>query len=608
MSSIKFLLAALNTKYIHSNPAVYSLYSYAVEREPALAENIEIAEYTINHQTGGILADIYKRKPDVIGFSCYIWNIQMILAIIAEVKKVLPHVDIWVGGPEVTYDAEQLLEKVPEITGVMLGEGEVTFYELLKNYLTWNPEKQIGNVENQIGNAENQKRFLDIAGLAVRTGGHVNMTGPRQLTDMSNLPFLYKNPDAFKNKIIYYESSRGCPFRCSYCLSSIDKRVRFRNIELVKQELQFFLEHQVKQVKFVDRTFNCSHEHAMAIWKYLKEHDNGITNFHFEIAADILNEEELELVNGLRPGAIQMEIGVQSTNPKTIQEIDRVMDVEKLAAVVDRIHQGRNVHVHLDLIAGLPFEDYASFAKSFNDVYAMKPEQLQLGFLKVLKGSKMQERADLYELKYTDYPPYEVLSTKWISYDEILKLKQIEEMVELYYNSCQFENTLPFLVEEFETPFEFFETLAAYYAENGYFVQTPARIYRYHVLLDFAKEKFPEKEDLIKEMLTFDLYLRENMKTRPDFAPEQEGVRKMFREFFICESEQHQYLKGNAYEGCDWKSISRMTHIEEIWFDRKTGNRLTEKQYILFDYQHRNPLTGEATYIRVEPRCLQKSD
>ena len=576
----KILLTAVNAKYIHSNLAVYSLRAYARE----LKENIVLAEYTINNRTEYILREIYLKKPDVICFSCYIWNISIILEVAEEFHKLCPKVPIWVGGPEVSYEVEAFLKEHPFITGVIIGEGEKTFSELCRYYV-----KGEGSLE-------------EMKGIALFDGaGNVQIHESQEILDMNTIPFCYDLSEDFSHRIIYYESSRGCPFRCSYCLSSVEKILRFRDVEIVKRELQFFLDQKVKQVKFVDRTFNCDKKHAMAIWQYILGHDNGITNFHFEIAADILNEEELELVNSLRPGAIQMEIGVQSTNLQTIEEIDRVMDVDKLAKIVARIHQGHNVHVHLDLIAGLPYEDYESFAHSFNDVYAMKPEQLQLGFLKVLKGSKMHDNAERYGLQYTSCPPYEVLFTKWISYDEILRLKQIEEMVEIYYNSCQFENTLPFLVEEFDSPFDFYASLASYYDEKGYFIQTPARIYRYHVLLHFAEEHFPKKTELIREMLVFDLYLRENMKTRPDFAPEQEGVRDLFRDFYIREANDHRYLREEDYHGCDWKSMSRMTHIEKIYYNRETGNRLSEVCYILFDYKRRDPLTGDARYMIVTP-------
>ena len=576
---MKILLAACNAKYIHSNLAVYDLKAYSSDYD----KEVLLREYTINQPKDEILKDIYGSGADVVCFSCYIWNISFVRELIRDLAKILPETAFWAGGPEVSYDAEKFLTEMPEMTGVLVGEGEKTFHDLLEYYI------------------DGKGSLGEIRGIAYRDGEEIRHNGWRELMNLSEIPFVYQHLEEFENRIIYYESSRGCPFRCSYCLSSIDKRVRFRSFDLVKKELQFFLDHQVKQVKFVDRTFNCSHEHAMEIWRYINEHDNGITNFHFEIAADILNEEELELVNSLRPGAIQMEIGVQSTNLQTIREIDRVMDVDKLAKIVARIHQGHNVHVHLDLIAGLPYEDYESFAHSFNDVYAMKPEQLQLGFLKVLKGSKMHDNAERYGLQYTSCPPYEVLFTKWISYDEILRLKQIEEMVEIYYNSCQFESTLPFLVEEFDSPFDFYASLAAYYDEKGYFIQTPARIYRYHVLLHFAEEHFPEKTELIREMLVFDLYLRENMKTRPDFAPEQEGVRDLFRDFYIREANDHRYLREEDYHGCDWKSMSRMTHIEKIYYNRETGNRLSEVCYILFDYKRRDPLTGDAKYMIVTP-------
>ena len=573
---MKFLLVALNTKYIHSNPALYSLRAYAGEQ---LQEHAEIAEYTINHSLTEVLADIYKRKPDVIGFSCYIWNISMVLELTAELAKIFPQVPIWLGGPEVTYDAPKLLEKYPEITGIMIGEGEETFRELLECYVNCDVD------------------FQRIPGLCL-PGGY---TTPRELTDISALPFLYKDLGAFENKIIYYESSRGCPFRCSYCLSSIDKKVRLRDLETVKKELQFFLDNKVKQVKFVDRTFNCNHKHAAEIWKYILEHDNGVTNFHFEIAADILNEEELELLGKMRPGLAQLEIGVQSTNPHTLEAIHRVMDIEKLEKVVARVNAGKNVHQHLDLIAGLPFEDYESFGNSFNRVYAMKPEQLQLGFLKVLKGSEMCERAQEYGIVYTDKAPYEVLFTKWLSFEDVLRLKRIEEMVELYYNSNQFVHTMQFLVQAFETPFALYEALADFFERKGYFVNSPARSYRYQVLLEFAQEYDGEYEAVYRELLTYDMYLRENLKSRPEFAKDLAPCKDTMREFYKEEEETRRFLP--AYEQYDYKQLARMTHLEPFYFPvweelERSAKGQSAPFFVLFDYQERNPLNGDARTVR----------
>ena len=499
---MRFLLTAVNAKYIHSNPAVYSLQAYACQEDPTLKEQIFVAEYTINQQMEDVLADLYEHRPDVIGFSCYIWNIPYIEKLVRELKKLLPQVQIWLGGPEVSFDAEKVMEEYPQLTGIMLGEGEQTFLELAQHYRS---------------GESGEEALSRIAGLAIRKNGKVILTGPRVLTDLSVIPFLYDDLKKFENKILYYESSRGCPFRCSYCLSSIDKKVRLRDLSIVKRELQFFLDQKVAQVKFVDRTFNCNKKHAMEIWEYLLTHDNGITNFHFEIAADILDEEQIRLLNQFRPGAVQLEIGVQSTNEETIREIDRHMDVGLLRQIVQKIHAGHNIHIHLDLIAGLPLEGYTSFGHSFDDVYAMEPEQLQLGFLKVLKGSKMHDNCEKYGLVYLDEPPYEVLYTRWLSYEEVRRLKQIEEMVELYYNSNQFVTTLKLLVPQFASPFAFFEELAAYFAGQGYFLKAPARSYRYQVLYDFIREKGLPTE-LFRETLTQDLYLRENCKTRPAFA------------------------------------------------------------------------------------------
>ena len=594
---MKFLLVAVNAKYIHSNPAVYSLKRFAGEYTDA----VEIAEYTINNRMEDILEDIYRRKPDAIGFSCYIWNIGMVEKLMGELHKLLPKLPVFLGGPEVTYDADKLLRKYPYLTGIFIGEGEATFAQVVKYYVKKNPES-----------------LEDIPGLMLRSG----MTPERKPLNLTDVPFLYDDMAPFTNRIIYYETQRGCPFRCSYCLSSIDKTVRFRDIEVVKRELAFFLEKKVKQVKFVDRTFNCNHDHAMAVWQYLYEHDNGVTNFHFEIAGDILREDEIALVAKMRPGLVQFEIGVQSTNTDTLREIRRVMDIEKLKQVVAALKAAHNVHIHLDLIAGLPYEDYDSFARSFDDVYAMEPEQLQLGFLKVLKGSYMAEMAESYGLVYTDYAPYEVLYTNWLSFTEICRLKRIEEMVEIYYNSGQFAHSLPVMIADFgsrmaagqqalveeqhgravsgQGAFAFYETLAAFYEEQGFFVETPSRIYRYQALLSFAKTIHPEREELYKELLLFDLYVRENLKSRPDFAPDLHDLQPVIHAFYKKEESERRYLP--HLSEIPAPQLSRMTHLEpfsySVWAtDVSEVKRLQEQEFLLFDYDHRDPLTREAKVL-----------
>jgi len=591
---MKYLLVAINSKFIHTNPALYSLYAYASFYGDGLAEHMEIAEYTINHRTEDIVRGIYHHKPDVLGFSVYIWNVSYVMEVIGEIRKLLPDIPIWVGGPEVSYRPEEVLKTYKEITGVMVGEGEQTFKELLELYI---PIYSAGHKA-----APQEINYKDINGLAIRDGEEIFYTKTRELTDLSKLPFLYDDLEQFEHKIIYYETSRGCPFRCSYCLSSIDKKVRLRDIEMVKKELQFFLDQKVPQVKFIDRTFNCNHEHAMAIWKYIKEHDNKITNFHFEVGADLLRDDELDLLNTLRPGAVQMEIGVQSTNEQTIHEICRVMDIPKLKKIVERLHAGKNIHIHLDLIAGLPYEDYESFKNSFNDVYSMKPEQLQLGFLKVLSGSYMKEKVEEYGICYTTKPPYEVLFTKWISYEEVCKLKQIEEMVEIYYNSNQFTFTIPYLERFFETPFALYDALANFYEEEGYFINTPSRSYRYDVLLSFAK-KYVDDEELVKELLTMDIYLRENAKSRPEFSKDltiyKEDVNAFYRKEEKNRENNTHILKD--YVEYEPRAMVRMLHIEPISYDlmgEKFGNVPTynkcKERYVLFDYKDRNPLTYDA--------------
>ena len=576
---MNILLTAINAKYIHSNPAVYSLRAYACRYGGSrYEEEIRIAEYTINQPVDEILMDIYERCPDILCISCYLWNISYVEQLIREIPKVLPETKIWLGGPEVSYNAREMLDGYPGLAGVMCGEGEQTFLELMQYY-----------------HGEGAAALRDVAGIAyrARTGngnaaGDVCETPVRPALDLSTIPFIYEHIEDFDNRIVYYESSRGCPFSCSYCLSSIDKCLRFRDPDLVRRELQFFIDHEVPQVKFVDRTFNCRHDHAMAVWSYIKEHDRGITNFHFEVAADLLNDEEIALIRSMRPGLIQLEIGVQSTNPDTVREIRRRMDLVKVEGNVAAVREARNVHQHLDLIAGLPYEDYDSFARSFDRVYAMKPDQLQLGFLKVLKGSLMHEKTEEYGLVYQDRPPYEVLSTKWLSYSDVIRLKKIEEMVEVYYNSGQFRNTMEQLEQAYASSFEMYGALADYYEKNGLSRISHSRIARYEILYHFMEET--EGTEWIaeyREWLTLDLYLRDNVKNRPAFLGENRVKPDEAAAFYKAEEEERRYLSG--YEGYDRRQMRKMTHLEKI-----------REEVLLFDYRKRNPLNGDAAIYRVE--------
>ena len=551
---MKILLAACNAKYIHSNPAVYDLRAFASEYK----EHILLGEYTINQTKDEILKEIYRSGAEVVCFSCYIWNISFVRELIFDLKKILPGTAFWVGGPEVSFDAENFLKEMPQVTGVMVGEGEETFLELARYYI------------------EKKGTLADIRGIAFRENGEIFHNGWREVMDLSRVPFAYEQTEDFANRIIYYESSRGCPFSCSYCLSSIDKKLRFRNLELVKKELQFFLDKKVPQVKFVDRTFNCKHDHAMEIWKYILEHDNGVTNFHFEISADLLREEELELMSRMRPGLIQLEIGVQSTNPDTIRAIHRNMDLKKLEASVARVKSFGNIHQHLDLIAGLPCEDYESFRRSFEQVYRMKPDQLQLGFLKVLKGSSMYHEAQKYEILYKEKEPYEVLSTAWLSYEDILKLKMVESMVEVYYNSGQFRKTLSWIETFYHEMFSFYESLGAYYEEKGYEEISHSRLRRYEILLEFLKEKTQLPVNTASQHMVYDLYLREKLKKHPVFAMDQKPY----------EASVRNYRKANK--------IPKTAHIE-VFGDGST---------VLFDYEARDPLTNNA---RAEQIFLERN-
>ncbi|TCK89020.1 radical SAM superfamily enzyme YgiQ (UPF0313 family) [Natranaerovirga hydrolytica] len=579
---MKVLLTAINAKYIHTNLALYSLKAYSKEYEA----NIHLKEFTINNKTDHILREIYKEQPDVIALSCYIWNVEVIRALLIELNKIMPKVDIWLGGPEVSFDAKVQLEQYSHIKGIMCGEGEGIFKDVVRHYI----KKDIP--------------LKDIKGLVYRDNHTIIATGNRVAMNMNDIPFPYDNIiDQFENKIIYYESARGCPFSCQYCLSSAEKNLRFKDIAKVKEELKKFILAKVKQVKFVDRTFNCKKEHALKIWQFLNENDNGITNFHFEISADLMDEETLEFLKTIRPGLFQFEIGVQSTNEDTLQVIQRKTNFDALKKVVKRVNDFQNIHQHLDLIAGLPKEDYTTFQKSFNEVYALEPEQLQLGFLKVLKGTGIDARKDELGIVHRDQTPYEVLYTKELMYDDLLRLKNIEEMVEMYYNSSQFLATLKYLETKFETPFQLYESLGTYYEKNQLDLLQHSRITKYKILLDYYTETIDKDAELFTYLMIFDLYVQENLKNRPKWAQEKEDYKERIKAFYKSDDNIDKHL--SSYKGYNSKQIMRMTHIENFPFDivefinSKDYTIKRETTFVLFDYNKRDPLTHHGYYQKV---------
>ena len=655
---MRFLLCGINAKYIHSNLAIFSLKAYA-DRKKIPGAEIILKEYTINNYVEDILQDLYEEKADVVIFSCYIWNISFVRELAAELKKVSPAVKIWAGGPEVSYAANKFLMENPAFDLIMQGEGEEVFSELIrliveekcriKDVYKQSESKKVlsGIVEkrqsiegkqavkeekdiedkhfagednvyptNYIDMSKLQKlqgiAVRDFSGEAALGNAESNIenktkiinTGFATLMDMDTIPFVYEDFHLFEHKILYYETSRGCPFCCSYCLSSVDKTVRFRSLPIVKKELDAFLEAKVPQVKFVDRTFNCNRQRAIDIWSYLVEHDNGITNFHFEISSDLLGEEELELFAKMRPGLIQLEIGVQSTNGETVDAIHRHMDLEKLFHYVDRVHELGNIHQHLDLIAGLPYENYERFGRSFDDLYAHEPDQLQLGFLKVLKGTVMEEEVKKYSILYRNQPPYEVLGTKWLSYDEIILLKGVEELVELYYNSGQYTLTLKYAVPFFESPFRFYEMFSAWYRGKSYHKLNHNRLEKYNILREFLREHIHENEwDTLDEIMLYDMYLRENVKGRPAWAKDTAQYKKEWKALYREQGEKlfPEDVQAGIY---DSKRAANQSHIEVFEIDIKKfeqSGQVEKKQvFCLFDYSRRNPLNRAARTVEWE--------
>ena len=655
---MRFLLCGINAKYIHSNLAIFSLKAYA-DRKKIPGAEIILKEYTINNYVEDILQDLYEEKADVVIFSCYIWNISFVRELAAELKKVSPDVKIWAGGPEVSYAANKFLMENPTFDLIMQGEGEEVFSELIrltveekcrikdvykqsesKKVLSEIVEKRYSIERKQAVKEEKDiedkhfagednvypTNYIDMSklqklqGIAVRDfsgeaalgnaesniGNKTKIinTGFATLMDMDTIPFVYEDFHLFEHKILYYETSRGCPFCCSYCLSSVDKTVRFRSLPIVKKELDAFLEAKVPQVKFVDRTFNCNRQRAIDIWSYLVEHDNGITNFHFEISSDLLGEEELELFAKMRPGLIQLEIGVQSTNGETVDAIHRHMDLDKLFHYVDSVHELGNIHQHLDLIAGLPYENYERFGCSFDDLYAHEPDQLQLGFLKVLKGTMMEEEVKKYSILYRNQPPYEVLGTKWLSYDEIILLKGVEELVELYYNSGQYTLTLKYAVPFFESPFRFYEMFSAWYRGKGYHKLNHNRLEKYNILREFLREHIDENEwDTLDEIMLYDMYLRENVKGRPAWAKDTAQYKKEWKALYREQGEKlfPEDVQAGIY---DSKRAANQSHIEVFEINIKKfeqSGQVEKKQvFCLFDYSRRNPLNRAARTVEWE--------
>lgn len=556
---MKILLVAVNAKYIHSNPAVFSLKACTGTYQ----SYVDILEFTINQAPSFLLREIYKKHPDVIAFSCYIWNRTIIEQVLKDLHKILPDTDLWAGGPEVSFHAPSII-RLWRLRGVMAGPGENAFCHLVASYVN--------------GTADRLPAILDQNTIPVRP--------------LDEIPFWYENMENFSHRIVYYESSRGCPFSCSYCLSSIDRTMDFRSVSRVCRELDFFLEQKIPQVKFVDRTFNCKKEHALPILRHILAHDNGITNFHFEITADLLDEDYFALLAQMRPGAVQLEIGIQSTCTRTLDEIRRKMDFAKTAAAVRRICSRQNIHVHLDLIAGLPFEDLLSFQTSFNDVYALCPQQLQLGFLKVLNGSGIQQHAAIYSLLHTTQPPYEVLSTKWLSYEDICRLKQIEEVLELYYNSGQFAHTLTFLGTFFATAYDMYDSLACWFETHNLCGIQSSRLRKYEILLAFgcaqihrmALDSSPDRQIcLLKECLVYDFYLREHVRNRPDFALPMDCWKDTIQNHLIEEAKTHTLFP--QLDRCSYRELTKALHPEVFL------SLFEEPVLVFFCYEKRDPLT-----------------
>ncbi|WMJ79216.1 B12-binding domain-containing radical SAM protein [Clostridium sp. MB40-C1] len=506
---MKVTLVGINAKFIHSNLAVRYLKAYTEDLE----YQCSIREFSINDRVERVVEELIKEESDVIAFSCYIWNIEFIKAVANIIKVINKDIEIIYGGPEVSFNGKDFLENNPG-EYLIEGEGEKTFRELIlyKLELKKDPNRE----------EDSYLRLLlkNIKGLYYKERNKVYYGGIRSNMDINDVVFSYTKEEELNNKIVYYEASRGCPFGCKYCLSSVDRKVRFRDIEKIKSELKFLIDKKVRLIKFVDRTFNCKESFAMDIWKFIIE-QNTETKFHFEISADLLTEDEINLLSKAPKGRIQFEVGVQTTNNEILKNIDRHVNFSKIKEKVEEVKKLKNISQHLDLIAGLPGEDFQSFKNSFNNVYTMEPEEIQLGFLKILKGSPMSKEASKWGMKYSPYPPYEILKTNKISYLELIELKKVEAVVDKYYNSGKFNTILKYFISKFNTPFDFYYSLGMFFQEKGYFDRNISASDYYNVFLKFNCEKLKENNFILREIIKYDYLMFNKKRGIPNFLKDE---------------------------------------------------------------------------------------
>ena len=559
------LLLAINSKYIHTNLAVRYLKEYS--RQQGI-EGVDFVEYTINQHLPDIIDEVYRLRPQVLLLSCYIWNVDMMMDLAADYKQLCPETLIVAGGPEVSYSSRQILEENPAIDMILSGEGEKPFVQLMQHL---NGECSIEEVRS----------------LTYRCAGEIIENPWEEEIDLAELPFAYMDLPDLQHKIVYFESIRGCPFRCSYCLSSIIKTVRYMPLEQACSYLQIFLDAKVPQVKFVDRTFNCKKEHAMGIWKYLVEHDNGVTNFHFELTAHLIDDEMIAFLSTVRQGLFQFEIGVQSTNEDTIKEIRRATSTDKLLDICRRIDASKNIHLHLDLIAGLPHEGLDSFGRSFDRVMSIRPQQMQLGFLKILKGSYMAQMAESYGMIWSKKAPFQVYRTNWISYDEMLVLKAMEDMVETYYNSGLYDTAIKFCLDREVSDFAFFRDFGQFWRAHDFHKKNQSPEEKITILRDFFLSRRKENKELLpvfEQLCLYDICRHSRPKKLPDWLSISKNLeyRLEINSFFDLPETIPTLLPEYADEP-EPKKVQKMAHLQVFSCDPHSLE--AKETAILFNYR-----------------------